>query len=88
MINAMMALNGMPDAIKESPIGIAAYVGSGEASPIRAAPIIAMCSLTGENRRGCARNWRAAATFRAMLITRYGAMFRNSSTKYVAILSV
>jgi hypothetical protein len=41
-INAITALNGIPDVMNESPIGIAAYVGNGEINPMRAAEIIAM----------------------------------------------
>jgi hypothetical protein len=47
--NAMTALNGMPVFIRDSPIGIAAYVGKGETKPIRAAEIIAMYSFVEEN---------------------------------------
>jgi hypothetical protein len=40
-INAMTTLKGIPDVIKDSPIGIAAYVGKGEIKPIRAAEMMA-----------------------------------------------
>ena len=36
-MNAITALNGSPVTIIERPMGTAAYVGSGEASPIKAA---------------------------------------------------
>lgn len=44
-INAITALNGRPVAIRERPMGTAAYVGSGEASPIRAAMMMERDSL-------------------------------------------
>jgi hypothetical protein len=48
-INAITALNGIPDVINDSPIGIAAYVGKGEIKPMKAAEIMAKYSLRDEN---------------------------------------
>jgi len=39
-IKAIIALKGTPAEINETPIGIAAYVGSGESNPINAPAII------------------------------------------------
>jgi hypothetical protein len=39
-MNAMTALNGNPADMSERPIGIAAYVGSGETTPAKAATTI------------------------------------------------
>ena len=44
-MNAITALNGSPVAISERPMGTAAYVGSGEASPIKAAMTMERNSL-------------------------------------------
>jgi hypothetical protein len=49
MMNAMIALNGIPAERKERPIGIAAYVGRGETSPMHAAETIARYSFLLEN---------------------------------------
>jgi len=48
-INAITALKGIPDVIKDSPIGIAAYVGKGETKPMRAADRIPRYSFLDEN---------------------------------------
>jgi hypothetical protein len=48
-INAITALNGIPDLMKESPIGIAAYVGKGETTPMSAADVMAMYSFLEES---------------------------------------
>jgi hypothetical protein len=48
-INAITALNGIPDVINDNPIGIAAYVGKGEITPMIAAEIIARYSFLEES---------------------------------------
>jgi hypothetical protein len=44
-VNAITALNVSPVDIRERPIGMAAYVGSGDAIPTRAAKMIERNSL-------------------------------------------
>ena len=44
-MNAITALNGSPVVIRERPMGTAAYVGNGEASPTRAATMMERNSL-------------------------------------------
>jgi hypothetical protein len=88
IINAITALNGIPAAINERPIGIAAYVGNGEIMPTAEARIIEPNSLFVEKRIFLPRKYRRAVTFNAMLMRRYGPILKNRSKKSTRIRKV
>jgi len=67
--NAITALNGSPVAVSESPMGIAAYVGSGEASPIRAAMMMERNSFGVGFSSFLFRTYRVLATLSPILMT-------------------
>ncbi len=69
-MNAITALNGIPAAINERPMGIAAYVGSGEASPISAAEAMEMNSFLDETCIFFVRAYLLAAMFSIILTSK------------------
>jgi hypothetical protein len=68
--NAITALKGIPVAMRESPTGIAAYVGKGETKPIMAPTTMVTYSFFEENCIFFPRKKRIVKTFSAILMSK------------------
>lgn len=88
MINARIALKGTPAESKLKPIGIAAYVGNGESNPKADAAMMDKNSLRVEKEIFRLLNIFRIETLSKILMTKYGDILTNNSTKFSIIRKV